>query len=220
MPRISLQKFAPPLVCAMLLALAAALGTHFALQTLYGVPAPAPQAPRLATTSISVPVWLAGGAAVQVSELSLLGVVAQSADGKQGLALLQASSGDRAKVYAVGQTLPNGAVLQAVAARSVTLNAQGQLQTVQLDLKASAGAAVNPQRGVGSTVSTFTEAQVQPIQPIQPNPMGAAGMVINPAVLNAQVNANQARLAAKRLRADPAAAPQGQRLESQGEQQP
>lgn len=209
MLRFSLQKSLPALVCVALLALGAALGTHFVLKTLYGVPAPAALAPLAAPIAVGVPAWLAGGGAAQDSSISVLGIVAQSTDGQRGLALLQTSSGDRAKVYSVGQTLPNGAVLQAVQSRSVTLNAQGQLQTLPLDLKTSAaGAAVNPQRGV-AVVDALAA-------PAFPNPMSTGAAPLNLPALGAQTGAAQARMAAKRLRAAPLS-PQGQQVESQGE---
>jgi hypothetical protein len=208
MPRFPLQNHLPALVCAALLALAAALGTHFALKTLYGVPAPAPlEALALANTT-ATPAWLASGAAAQASDWVLLGVVAGGGSNGQGngqgngngLALLQAVGGDRAKVYTVGQTLPSGAVLKSVDARSASLDVQGSVQTLQLDLKASgAGAAINAQRGVVG----FDAAALNNNAIAVPNPMSIPAPVAASAALANAANAASARLAAKRLRAAP-----------------
>jgi Type II secretion system protein C len=189
-----LLKHLPTLLCAVFMGLAAALGTHFVLKTLYGVPAPA-QAPAQAArlnTATTAPNWLMSGASAQASDMVLLGVVAQNTQATQGLALLQTASGERAKVYAVGQSLPNGAVLKSVSARSITLDMGNHLNTLELNLKPNTtNPAINAPTG-------FEGRSTMPSSMAIPDPQAAAATSTDSSKL-----ANHRRLRANAKEAAP-----------------
>lgn len=166
-----LLKYLPACLGLVFLGLSAALGTHFTLKTLYGVPAPAtaPVQETPSSTHATTPIWLSSGANAQVTDMVLLGVVAQGDSATQGLALLQAAGNERAKVYAVGQTLPNGAMLKSVSARSITLEIQGALKTLPMDLKTSPASAA-----MASTQPSFDRLATTPNPMGIPSPQAAA----------------------------------------------
>jgi hypothetical protein len=96
-------------------------------------------------TAKPVPLWLAGGDTAQsaaVSDIKLIGIVAQGEGGRQGYALIQ-TTGKRAQVLHVGQTLLDGTQLLRVQGKTATLNIGGQARVLSLEMPSGSAAAVN-----------------------------------------------------------------------------
>lgn len=90
-----------------------------------------------------------------------------------------AAAGGEPRIYAIGETLPGAAILQAVAADSVTLNVAGRLETLSFPVApqgtAGAGATprpaptvtgpVNADEGVSTSIGAVPDARPDPNQP-------------------------------------------------------
>jgi hypothetical protein len=134
-------------VTIVLLAALAGLTTDAFLKLAYGTPAPSTEAlPTISgETTKPLPLWLAGGDTAQgaiASDIKLIGIVAQGDGGRQGYALIQ-TTGKRAQVLHVGQTLLDGTQLLRVQGKTATLNIGGQARVLSLEIPSGSAAAVN-----------------------------------------------------------------------------
>jgi hypothetical protein len=134
-------------VTIVLLAALAGLTTDAFLKLAFGTPAPSAEPVPATVGDIAkpVPMWLTGGDTAQGtahSDVKLIGIVAQGEGGRQGYALIQ-TTGKRAQVLHVGQTLLDGTQLLRVQGKTATLNIGGQARVLSLEVPSGSAVAVN-----------------------------------------------------------------------------